>query len=150
MSVNLLIDKGAFLAHYGTKGMQWGVHNDETKRKYGELQAAGGGGIGSDEDDDTVLDEVGKYNPNTEAGQENRKQLEEHLTNKGIRDAKALLNKHLLDIQKGNISQGEARVIGLINAASKAITGEGVISNPKAEKEGVKYGQDKKKPVFIK
>lgn len=25
------------LMHYGTKGMQWGVHNDETKRKYGEL-----------------------------------------------------------------------------------------------------------------
>ena len=25
-----------YLAHYGTKGMKWGVHNEETKRRYGE------------------------------------------------------------------------------------------------------------------
>ena len=29
------------LSHYGTPGMKWYVHNDETKRKYGELPGIG-------------------------------------------------------------------------------------------------------------
>ena len=29
----------SYLAHYGTKGMKWGVWNEETKRKYGMLPA---------------------------------------------------------------------------------------------------------------
>ena len=29
----------SYLAHHGILGMRWGVHNDETKRKYGELPA---------------------------------------------------------------------------------------------------------------
>lgn len=28
----------AYLEHHGTKGMKWGVHNEETKIKYGELR----------------------------------------------------------------------------------------------------------------
>lgn len=28
----------AYLEHFGVKGMKWGVHNDETKVKYGELR----------------------------------------------------------------------------------------------------------------
>lgn len=30
----------AYLVHHGIKGMKWGVHNDETKVKYGELRGA--------------------------------------------------------------------------------------------------------------
>lgn len=32
----------AYLAHHGIKGMHWGVHNEETKQKYGEVGGKGG------------------------------------------------------------------------------------------------------------
>ena len=32
-----MTDGSKYLAHHGVLGMRWGVHNDETKRKYGEL-----------------------------------------------------------------------------------------------------------------
>lgn len=50
MDFNIMVDKN-FLAHHGLKGMKWGVHNEETKLKYGEISSLkGGGGGGSDED----------------------------------------------------------------------------------------------------
>jgi len=39
MDIYMKFDDGseAYLSHYGVAGMKWGVHNEETKRKYGEL-----------------------------------------------------------------------------------------------------------------
>jgi len=31
---------GAYLSHHGVAGMKWGVHNEETKQKYGEIHSA--------------------------------------------------------------------------------------------------------------
>lgn len=45
----------AVIAHHGVKGMQWGVHNEETKQKYGETGAGlegGGGGMLQDEENE--------------------------------------------------------------------------------------------------
>ena len=40
MDYKFTFDDGssAYLEHHGVKGMRWGVHNDETKVKYGELR----------------------------------------------------------------------------------------------------------------
>ena len=41
----------AYLEHYGTKGMKWGVWNDETRAKYGASGTFSGGG-GAIQDDE--------------------------------------------------------------------------------------------------
>ena len=48
-----MLDGSKFLVHHGVKGMHWGVHNEETRRKYGELSAGGGGAGGGEEDEET-------------------------------------------------------------------------------------------------
>jgi hypothetical protein len=43
--------KSTTLAHHGVKGMHWGVHNEETQQKYGEI-AGGAGGVKEDDETD--------------------------------------------------------------------------------------------------
>lgn len=188
------------LAHYGVKGMKWGVWNDETKRKYGELTGSGGGGGGGDDEDDRpeALLKAGKIDQATADAMRRRldkiiEQAEngqlsgdgeyeravnkvyydagvsqpygdheikptgltsgnyhqdvdnmfDWLVQKGAGAVKDALNQHLDDIQSGDISREEARVIGIVNAAAAGAsgTGKGVISNPKSEEMGMTYGQ---------
>ena len=135
----VISDKDGFLEHHGVKGQKWGVWNDETKRKYGMLKTSAGGGGGSDDDEEEAqgggvedaIKEVNKYNPNTEEGRENQEKLKQNLFEMGIDAAQDVINEHLLDIQTGNISDGEARIIAIVNAASHYTTGEPAIHNPK-------------------
>lgn len=55
-------DGSKVLAHYGIKGMKWGVHNEDTKQKYGEAGSASSfaGGGGSLNEDDEQYDEKTK------------------------------------------------------------------------------------------
>lgn len=126
-----LSDEEAFLAHHGTKGMKWGVHNDETKRKYGELgagAAAGGGVPLEDEEEEEKEDTPGLTSGNFEKDREN---VIEGLENMGSSAIEEMLNKHIDDIEFGKISQAEAQILSIINNAATAVTGEPVIRNPK-------------------
>ena len=78
----------------------------------------------------TVAD-INKYNPNLPGGRENQEALANHLIEEGVNGIKDAVNTHLLDIQAGQISDGEARVIAVLNAASQAMTGSPAINNPK-------------------
>ena len=160
MSYKMAVDSG-YLVHYGTKGMKWGVWNDETKRKYGLANASlQGGGAGKEDEEgegesplpSDVQDYVENYNPTTETGRENRRSLMDWLVEQGIQNVKNVLNAHLDDIQSGNIGRTEAQVVGVVNAAAAGISGsgKGVISNPKAEEMGVTYGQKSDEYKHIK
>ena len=152
MEVNVHIDK-SYLAHYGTKGMKWGVWNDETKRKYGLLKTSvqgGGGGVG-DDDDEEEEKTLSDYSPYTEEGKKNRETMADWLIGQGVKGIKDVVNQHLIDIQTGNIDRGEARVIGIVNATAGlgSGTGEALINNPKGEEMGVSYSQRTKKIRYI-
>ncbi len=145
MDFLVTIDDGSqFLAHHGTKGMKWGVWNDETKRKYGVLSksVAGGGGGGSDDD------EGDKKVPGVTSGNyhDDVQKLEEDIVTKAGEGIVDIVNTHLVDIQTGNISKAEAQVLAVVNAAATGLTGEALIYNPAGKPA---WGQDKKTPVFI-
>lgn len=127
-------DGSEAIAHYGVKGMKWGVWNEETKDRYASegrenASSATGGGI----DPEDIADEANEYNPNLPGGRENQQALSDNLIQQGIDNVQDMVNTHLLDIQAGQISDGEAQVISVINAASQAMTGTPAINNPKGQ-----------------
>lgn len=156
----VIFDKDAYLRHHGVKGQKWGVHNDETKRKYGELAGgvpAGGGSADDDEEKDDEASPAEKaanvvtYGTPDPGDMEKPKSAGEALENLVInagRSAADAIKKawdtHVSDIKSGDIERGEAQVIGVLNAVKQAATGSNLVDNPKAGEMGVKYGQGEK------
>lgn len=142
--IAIVSDKEAFLAHHGVKGMKWGVWNDETQRKYGEISGEGGGGGGGIDPEDLKRKSLGE-----QLEDQAMDWLYDTITNGPTRlgeAVKGLVNQHLSDIESGDISRGEGQIIAIINAAHMAATGEAAINNPAGKPASF---QDKKEKVRI-